>query len=175
MMAGERARLRPLEADDMLRALDWVNDPAVAFSLGRCRPVTRHEHERWYASVIENASHVFFAIEDREEGLHVGNIWLWGIHPQNRSAELRIMIGSGAHRGRGIGTEAVRLLLEFAFLRLNLHKVFLYVLASNEAAVKAFGRAGLVVEGTLRDEFYVSGEYEDVLRMAILRPDWEAR
>lgn len=175
MYAGEHVTLVPFGPDHMRRTLAWVNDPAVAFSLGRARPVTPLEHERWYESAVRDARHVFFAIEENQGRAHVGNIWLWSMHPENRNAELRILVGAGEHRSKGFGSEAVRLLLGVAFERMNLHKVHLYVLASNEPAVKAFTRGGLRVEGTLREEFFVGGRYEDVHRMGILRSEWEAR
>ena len=115
---------------------------------------------------------VFFAVYSRDsEPRYLGNVWLWGIHPVNRNAELRVLLGDPEARGKGYGTEACRLLVEFAFRRMNLHKVHLYVLASNPRAKRAFEKAGFREEGLLRDEFYVDGSYRDVYRMAVLATD----
>ena len=170
---GKSVVLRPLERDDWVRSLAWVNDAEVAPRLGRCRPVTTDEHMHFYERAVLDPSNVFFAIEARDGAEHVGNIWLWNVHPQNRNAELRVLVGCG--RGRGWGSEAVGLLLDFAFNALNLHKVYLYVLASNEPAVKAFGRNGFECEGTLREEFFLGGAYVDVLRMALTRTRWNLK
>ena len=175
MYRGELVSLRPFTREHMERTLGWVNDSEVAFPLGRCRPVTMLEHEQWYQSAVRDSRNVFFAIEETRDGTHVGNIWLWGIHGENRNAELRILVGQRDQQRRGFGSEAVKLLLDMAFTRLNLHKVFLYVLAGNEPALKAFTRAGMRIEGTLREEFFVGGRYEDVHRLGILRTEWEAR
>jgi diamine N-acetyltransferase len=96
---------------------------------------------------------------------YVGNVWLWGIHPVHRQAELRIVMNP-AFAGKGHGTAACRALLDFAFQQLNLNKVFLYVLQSNLAARRCFEKAGLRDEGVLKQEFFVDGHYVDAVRMA---------
>jgi RimJ/RimL family protein N-acetyltransferase len=72
-------------------------------------------------------------------------------------------------RGRGIGTEAVRQMVEFAFTRCNLRRVHLQAIASNVGAVRAYEKAGFVVEGHQREHAWVRGSYEDIVLMGILR------
>jgi len=165
----ERILLAPFTWDQAQQYLKWVNHEETAAMVTRALPVTPAQHQKWYDGLISRSDAVVFSVLTREQEAYLGNVWLWGIHPVHRSAELRILLGPHA-KGQGYGSEATRALLQFAFRHLNLHKVFLYVLADNPAAVRAFEKAGLVREGTLHDEFYVDGEYRLAYRMAALAP-----
>ena len=90
-------------------------------------------------------------------------------------AELQIRIGEPDARGRGLGTEAVGLLLRHAFADRDLERVALHVLASNAPAIASYEKSGLVREGTLRRSAFVDGRREDVVVMGILRDEWERR
>jgi RimJ/RimL family protein N-acetyltransferase len=158
--------LFPFEAEDSRRYRDWVNDEGLARLLGRATPVTEAQHEAWYKGLVGSSSSVVFAVRDLQTGQYLGNVWLHAIHWVNRNAELRILLGSEAARGQGHGTRACRLLLRFAFEKLGLHKVYLYVSSGNPRARRAFEKAGFGEEGVLRDEFFIDGQFLDVSRMA---------
>lgn len=166
MYPGENIRLRPFEAGDAASYRSWVNQADYATLLGRALPVTEAEHERWYQSAIQRDNAVFFSVETLENQLYVGNVWLWNIHWINRNAELRILLGHPEAQGKGYGTEACRLLLEVAFKRLGLNKVYLYVSDVNPRARRTFEKAGFAEEGHLRGEFYLEGAFHDVYRLA---------
>ena len=70
---------------------------------------------------------------------------------------------------RGLGSEACKLLLQVAFERLGLHKVYLYVSDLNPRAKRAFEKAGFEQEGLLRDEFFLEGDFHDVYRLAAFK------
>jgi RimJ/RimL family protein N-acetyltransferase len=162
--------LCPFEADDSRVYRDWVNDEAMARLLGRATPVTQAGHEAWYQSVTSSPQSVVFAVRHLESGQYLGNVWLHGIHWVNRNAELRILLGAQQAREKGHGTRACQLLLRFAFEKLGLHKVYLYVSSGNPRARRAFEKAGFVEEGVLREEFFIDGRFLDVFRMAALAP-----
>jgi RimJ/RimL family protein N-acetyltransferase len=162
MITGEKVRLVPFERRHLSDTRAWVNDPALARLLDRARPVSDLEHEEWFKTLHARSDSLYFAIETGADNKHVGNIWLWDVDTRHRRAELRILIGTSAHQGQGLGTEAIALLCDYAFARLNLHKVYAYVLSINERARRAFERAGFNLEGTLREDRWVDGEYADV-------------
>lgn len=168
MYALEKVRLAPFTWEQAQIYLDWVNQEEIAHWLTRSLPVSPLEHQRWYESLMQRQDAVVFSVLENESGSYLGNVWLWGVHPVHRSAELRILMGPQA-KGKGYGTEACKGLLRFAFRDLNLNKVFLYVLSHNVAAVRTFEKSGFVCEGILHQEFYVAGKYEDALRMAVVR------
>jgi RimJ/RimL family protein N-acetyltransferase len=172
MYAGEKVTLAPFteEYSEIYRA--WVNQSETARMVTRCLPVTAIEHRRWYESCMNRSDAVFFSVVANDTDRYMGNVWLWGIHPQHRTAELRILIGDSTAQGKGYGTEACRLLLDFSFRQLNLNKVYVYVLGSNGPARRTFEKAGFRPEGTLPQEFFLDGAYQDALRMSVLRQDW---
>ena len=82
--------------------------------------------------------------------------------------------GARAGRDRGFGTEATRLIVDYVFTNLPIHRISLDVFAFNERAAHVYERAGFAREGVLRDNLYWDGVYHDSILMSILRPEWEA-
>ncbi|MDH2445147.1 GNAT family protein [Amnibacterium sp. CER49] len=135
-------------------------------------PLTRAAFDRRLARSDEDDSgdNVRFIIE--ADGTAVGSIGLFGFDTFVRHAEVGITLVREA-RGRGIGTEAIRQVVEFGFVRRNLHRIHLQAIASNTGALRAYERAGFVVEGRQREHAWVRGAYEDIVLMAILRSEWQ--
>lgn len=158
-----------LGGEDEGLLFDWINDPEIRRWSSGYWPVSRQEHGRWLEeTAISPVSRVFgIRVLDGDE--LVGTCGLFDIHWQNRRAELRIRIGSRKHRGRGIGTEAVTLLLRFGFQDLNLHRVYLTVFAGNRAAIRLYRKLGFAREGRTRESVFLDGRYEDEILMGILR------
>lgn len=75
--------------------------------------------------------------------------------------------------GRGIATEAVRLLLEFGFNRLNIHRIEAYVAPQNLASVKVLEKSGFIREGLLRQLLFINGVWVDHYMYAILQEDYK--
>jgi RimJ/RimL family protein N-acetyltransferase len=144
------------------RTRAWMNDPELARLLGRERPVSDLEHERWLDAVLRRDDCVFFAILAGDPPCHVGNVWLWDIDARHRKAELRIVLGDPTRVGRGVGSTAIRLACAYAFDVLNLHKIFAYVLDFNPRARRAFEKAGFSVEGVLQKDRWAGDRYADV-------------
>jgi len=114
---------------------------------------------------------VFFVIENRRTKKAIGTCQLHKISAVHRTAELQIRIGEKAHQGQGFGSEAGRLLVEFGFRDLNLHRISLHVFASNQRAVRAYQKCGFTEEGRLREAVFIDGKHIDVLIMGLLRND----
>lgn len=167
LLSDDEIGLHPFSEDDSRQYLEWVNQEELTSLMGRCLPVTEAEHLLWYQDLVRNPNSVIFSIKTVPEQRYLGNVWLHNIHWINRNAELRILLGD--MRGRGFGTRACKLLLRFAFQKLGLHKVYLYVSTANPRACRSFEKVGFAEEGMLRDEFFLDGRFVDVKRMAIVR------
>lgn len=132
--------------------------------------------EAWQARLLEReaapSGNMSFVID--ADGEAVGTVGLFGIEEVARHAEVSIALIPSA-RGRGIGTEAIAQVLEFGFVRGNLRRVHLEVIASNAGAIRAYEKAGFVVEGRQREHAWVRGHYEDLVRMGLLRREWQER
>ncbi|MGH8980739.1 MAG: GNAT family N-acetyltransferase [Acidimicrobiales bacterium] len=104
------------------------------------------------------------------DGAAVGRASLSNFDSFVHHAEVGISLLPEA-RGHGVGTEAIRQLVEFGFVRRNLRRIHLQAIASNTAALRAYEKAGFVVEGRLREHAWVRGAYEDIVLMGILRSE----
>lgn len=108
------------------------------------------------------------------DGRAIGALGFLQLDLGQRRAELRKLIGEGALRGRGIGTEATRMWLRYGARGLRLRKVHLYTLSSNRANVRLNQQLGFKVEGVLRREVQVDGADHDLLRMALVNDEEDA-
>lgn len=132
--------------------------------LNRLAYKTRLAHDETEAS----ARSVRFVID--VDGIGVGSVSLFDFDELARHAEVGIALVAEA-RGKGIGTAAISRIVEFAFLRCNLRRVHLQVIGSNLGAIRAYEKAGFVIEGRQRQHAWVRGKYEDILIMGILRAE----
>lgn len=168
-LKGRRVALTPLMVRDVPILFRWINERDQVRFNGPYRPVTEREHAAWFEEIQkQRRDTVIFGIRLLSSGRLIGSCQLHSISPVHRSAELQIRIGEAKERGRGYGTEAVRLLLDFGFRDLNLHRIHLHVWATNEVALKMYERLGFVREGVLRRAAYIDGDYLDVVVMGIL-------
>lgn len=167
MIVSDQLKLSAFDERHLENVRSWINDSAVAELLDRVLPVSDFEHQKWYSDIIQRQDCVFFAIET-SDGTHIGNVWLWNIDWRHRKAELRILVGPSNQQNRGLGVQAIGLACKFAFNKLNLNRVYAFVLSNNPRAKRAFEKAGFVQEGVLRDDRWSNGKYIDTFLLAIV-------
>jgi RimJ/RimL family protein N-acetyltransferase len=163
---SDRLELVPLDRPHLARTREWANDPELMRLMDRKQPVSPVEHEAWFASLPRRADCAYFAIETVDGRAHIGNVWLWDIDRRHRKAELRVVVGDRGARGKGLGAEAIDRLCRYAFEKLDLHRVYAYVLGINPSARTAFERAGFSLEGTLRDDRWAVDRFIDSYLLA---------
>jgi diamine N-acetyltransferase len=164
--------LVPLTPADVPVLFEWINDRQQVILNAPYKPVHAGQHQAWFDAIQERIDVVIFGIRLTEAGRLIGSCQLHNIHPVHRSAELQIRLGVVAERGHGYGTEATRLLLDFAFKDLNLQRVYLHVLTTNQIAIRMYQKVGFVREGVLRSAAHIDGRYLDLLMMGILRDEY---
>ncbi|PFG19399.1 GNAT family N-acetyltransferase [Serinibacter salmoneus] len=181
MLIGQRVVLRPFEAADIEAMGPILADPEVlrltgsvttSRELEEARPELGDRVREWYETRADQADRLDLAIIDREAGACVGEVVLNDVRAAEEACNLRILIGP-AGRGRGLGTEAVRLIVDHAFATTSMNRISLDVLASNPRARRAYERVGFIQEGVLVDDVIFDGEREDSVLMALLRRDWQ--
>lgn len=175
MIEGGRVRLRRMGPEDASDVVRMRRDPEVQAQLFSERPPTVDEHLRWLAEIGARGDRHEFMIVDRASGRSVGTIGLSHIDPRHRHAEYGVVIGDPGARGKGFASEASRLLLDYAFGALGLHRVYLHVLVGNEPALRLYRRVGFEPEGVLREHVWKGGGFRDVAVMAILAGERAAR
>ncbi len=113
-----------------------------------------------------------FAVHWEGEDEPVGVVSLANISHANSSADLSVIVGDEKNRDQGLGTEAIRILLGYAFEDLGLNRVALSVFEFNGTAIHAYEKLGFKREGLLRQALWRNGCFHDAILMSILTQDW---
>lgn len=163
--------LRPMTWDDTDLIVRWRNSDAVRLNFIYQEPFTREGHENWIRNMVETGKVVQMIICETKDDTPLGSVYIRDLDRQHNKAEYGIFIGEESARGRGVGTAAARLMLEYCFQEEKLHRVFLRAFASNARAIRSYEKAGFVREGLLRDDVCIEGEYRDIVWMAAVNPD----
>ncbi|MFF5054213.1 GNAT family N-acetyltransferase [Micromonospora sp. NPDC000663] len=181
-LVGQKVLLRPFLLDEDAPALrSLLQDPEVGRLTGSDHgaedpePWDEAAEERmraWYGSRHEQSDRLDLAVVDRATGACVGETVLNEWDSGNHSCNFRIALAA-AGQDRGLGTEAVRLIVGYGFERLGLHRISLGVFAFNPRARRAYEKAGFVVEGVRRDVLLYGGVWVDDIVMSILASEWE--
>jgi RimJ/RimL family protein N-acetyltransferase len=178
VLTGSLVTLRPVTADDAETMVEIFADPDVGRLTGSVHSSRPQEAmpiesaRRWYGSRADADDRLDLAIIDRATGDLVGEAVLNEWDPGSSSASFRTLIGP-AGRDRGLGTESARLLLGYAFERLDLHRVGLEVFDFNPRARHVYEKVGFVHEGTRRHALRFDDEWVDAHDMSILAHEWE--
>lgn len=175
MLKGERITLGPVKREYIDSYLKWLNDPEITQYLTFFRPLTRMMEEDWIENLKnQNDTIVFGILIPEENGAEtlIGNCGLHAIDWKNRVGEVGIMIGEKEYQGKGYGTEAMELLLEYGFKTVNLNRIHLRVYEFNSKAINSYNKIGFVEEGRMRQAMFVNGEYHDTIFMSILQEEW---
>jgi RimJ/RimL family protein N-acetyltransferase len=175
-LTGTKVSLREYREEDRPSVRAWVNDQEVTDKLSEtfAGPHTEGRTARFFDRILsgDTGEDQFYVIAERESDVYLGQIDLSGFQWTARRATLGIVIPNRLNRGRGYGSEAIRLLLSHAFDRLNLHKVELDVYAFNEQAIAVYRQIGFVEEGRVRDHVFRRGAYHDDIKMGILAEEF---
>lgn len=153
----------------------WVNHRQDVLLNAPYKPISHKQHQEWFETILASSEVVIFGIRLKNTQKLIGTCQLHSINYIHRSAELQIRVGEPAYRGNGHGTEAIGLLLDFAFKDLNLQRVYLHVFKDNETALRSYKKIGFVREGLLRKAAHINGAYIDVVIMGILRDEYAGR
>lgn len=175
---GERIVLREYRKDDFEHMRAWVNDPQVVDSLSDVflYPHTANATEAFLQKVLEGqGEHKGFVIAHKASLDYIGQIDLFKFDWKNRCVEMGIVIGRKEDRGHGYGSEAIRLLQQFVFDRLNMNRLQLEVYDYNQQAIQCYRKCGFVEEGRLRQRHFVDARYVDTITMGILQSEYRAR
>ena len=170
-ITGQKIRLRMMGSEDTEAIVRWRNNPRVQKNFIYQKPFTKEGHEHWIKTMVEPGKVVQFIIEDLESERPVGSVYFRDIDRDYEKAEYGIFIGEDDAVGKGFGSEAAHLAVDYGFKELGLHKIFLRAFADNQAAIRSYEKAGFVQEGYFKDEVRIDGQFRDLVFMAVLNPD----
>ena len=154
----------------------WYSDPEVA-RLARYQdaPMRSDEIDRFFQLRALGHESLTMAIHERVGDRLIGSCAFSQVDGENGSAMYHITIGEKDAWGRGLGTEATRLMLDHAFDTLELNRVGLSVFSFNTRAIRAYEKVGFRHEGRLREAIRRDGSFWDEIQMGILREEWLGR
>ncbi len=168
-------RLRELNKKDILTINKWRNDEKLISYLGApFRYINEDVDDEWYNNYMKNRSNnIRCAIVDEEDKI-LGLVSILSINYVNQTGILNIMIGNSDNYNKGIGTFAIKKILNHAFMNLNLRRIELSVLESNSRAIHVYEKIGFEKEGIKKKAVYKNGTYINMLMYAILKENYKS-
>jgi RimJ/RimL family protein N-acetyltransferase len=161
--------IRPIIEDDLHLRVEWMNNPKVYSSMKITLPITLDSTRTWFENNLGNKKRVDVVFEnDERQVIAFGGIT--NIDTDVHKAETYIFVNP-LLQGMGFGKDAQRLLCQYAFNTLHLHKLYIYTNRSNIASQKMHEALGYKLEGILRDEIIRGGIYEDRYYYGLLASD----
>lgn len=171
-LAGERVVMVQLGLDHIGGVWRALQDPDVLRFTGTHTKFTRERVEEWTGKLPGRADRADYAILRASDRAYVGDASLTELDEDNRTMSFRIAL---VEFGQGCGTEATRLILDYAFDVVGLHRVTLEVFDFNTRAQRVYEKCGFVREGLQREALYWDGRWHDTIDMAVLEGDSRLR
>lgn len=168
-------KLAPLQLEQVTPFYTWLQDPEVIeYSLSAFQQLkTPQQIDHWFTATLAQAHCLNLGIYLAETNALIGYAGLSGISATNQSGEYFIFIGEKAQWGKGVGTAVTKQILELAFTSQHLNRVMLTVSEGNMGGLRAYTKAGFVVEGRLREAACRQGIFHDKIVMSVLKADWQ--
>ncbi len=166
IIQGEKIKLIPMDEQDTKDVIRWRNNVRDKFIYREL--FTMESHTKWLNEVVRQGSAVQYIIDTKNDG-RVGSVFLRDIDKKNQKAEYGIFIGEIGAQGKGYGSEAAKLMTQYGFEDLKLHKIMLRVFSDNYKAIKSYEKAGFIQEGYLKDDVCIDDKYYDIILMGIIK------
>jgi ribosomal-protein-alanine N-acetyltransferase len=168
---GERIYLREIRLSDANKNYhDWMNDPEINQYLeSRFERWSVSKLRRYISDIKRNPDNVFLTIVSKDGNKHIGNIKIGPINQRHGYADVGVIIGEKSFWGNGIATEAIKLVVDYAFNSLDLHKLTAGAYSCNIGSIRAFKKAGFSVEGVRKKHYLCDGDYVNGVLLGIVR------
>ncbi|HQV99411.1 MAG: GNAT family N-acetyltransferase [Bacteroidia bacterium] len=179
-LVGELIHLRALEPTDLNQLYRWENDSSIWSVSGTLVPFSKFVLEEFVTQVHQDiytnkqlrliVDLKYFDEADEDETTRsIGCVDLFDFDPKNKRAGVGILIADKADRGRGYATEALHLIVDYAFEVLDLHQIYSNVRVENESSVALFKKVGFEVTGLKQDWMYEQGKFYDEYTMQLIK------
>lgn len=170
-LIGEKVYLSPIEKDDFLKYTDWINDMEVCLGLPMSSKLINIDTQKSILDKLSNKDFNFAIIDAKKDTL-IGNIGFPKLDYINHSVTIGIFIGDKNYWGNGYGSDALNLILDFAFNILNMNSANLTVYSFNLPAIACYKKVGFKEAGRLREAKIIGGQKFDEIFMDILASEF---
>ena len=171
---GDKCYLSPINLEDAEQYTEWLNDLEVSKNLVVSSQSIGLDKEKMILEDMIKRGNQIFAIIDIKTDKLIGNCSLFTIEHEHRKAEFGIFIGDKSYWGKGFGTEATELILDYGFNILNLHNILLKVYNFNKKAIHCYEKAGFHYIGKRRESIIIGGRKYDEIYMDILSNEFKS-
>jgi RimJ/RimL family protein N-acetyltransferase len=173
MLNGDLAQIRPLEINDLENLYEWYNEHDFSYWVSGNWPLVhflrREDIERKMYEEDENR----YAITDQKGNL-IGTIGFDQVNIPARSARLYIGIGLKDYWGKGYGLDSLTIFIKYLFNQWNFRRLTAETWQNNLRAIACYRKLGFIIEGKLRESYYIHGEYYDGILLGLLKQDFTA-
>lgn len=175
LFESSRVTLRKMTIDDVSIYHKWRNDLEVMRTTSPSMDLYTLDSTEQFVNLVILGSDTSksYIIVDKASDKPIGITSLIQIDYKNQNAECIIDIGEKNYWGQGYGTEALKLLLDYAFLEMNLHRVSLRAFSFNDKAVKMYEKIGFKHEGVSRQCIFRDGKWHDIIQMGMLQCEYK--
>ncbi|MFZ5352158.1 MAG: GNAT family N-acetyltransferase [Bacillota bacterium] len=174
--SGELVNLRVIKESDLKACVEYLNDLEIKLNLDDDPPMPMNEdmEKEWYKEYIKRKDIYkgFNLAIETKDGKFIGTCGANSVYQKNKVATVGIFIGHRDYLGKGYGTEAMKLLVDFMFKEININKISLHVFSFNQRAVKSYEKCGFKIEAVGREAIFRFGKYHDEYTMSILREEY---
>lgn len=170
-LKNRRIIITPLEETHLESLRNLRNDPETSYYLTTVMPINPVQQQAWFRALSLDSSKMYLSIlltNDTFVGLVRCDEW----DKVNQSIRIGVDIVS-TYRRQGLATEAYRLLFDFLFKQLNIHRIWLLVADFNKNAFALYKKLNFVIEGKQRDALYRDGTHHDYIMMSLLKTEYE--
>lgn len=174
MFNTRRISLQRMTENDIAKYHDWKNDFEVMTTTSPYLDTYSFNETKEFVTnvILNNPNSKSYMIVDIETNNPIGITSLVNIDWKNRNAECIIDIGEKEYWGQGFGKESLSLLLQYAFLELNLKRVGLKVYSFNERAINLYTNLGFSKEGEIRENIFRNGSWYNTIIMGLLSEEY---
>jgi diamine N-acetyltransferase len=175
ILIGRRVNLRPLVKGDLVYLRKWSEDTQISGLIGEVAAMSKADSEKFLEQVRADTARAWFMVVVKENSKVIGEAGLLRMDRAWRTTDVTVIIGEKGEWGKGYGSETLLLLLDYAFRRLNFHRVAIGVVGFNDRALRFWAKNGFRKEGVQRDAYYYDGKYHDFVMMSILEDEFRDR
>lgn len=172
ILEGTKINLRPITVEDAAGMFASLSDEESMRLTGTQASFTFEQVQKFCERISKADDRADYAITLKDDPAYIGEVVLNDIDWENRSASFRIALGSSAHFGKGYGSEATRLIVDYGFRVLKLHRIELEVYDFNPRAQHVYEKIGFKREGVRRDVLFWDGAYQSAIIMSILEDEY---
>jgi len=165
-------KAREFSFEDIPTKVNWMNNPIINNSMFFELPATISKTETWFKNKNNNTRVDFSFLNEQQEIVGMGGFT--NIDKINSNAEYYIMVNPNLH-GQGFGKKISLWMFNYAFLKLNLNKIYLYTNDDNVAANKIYENSGFKLEGILREHKFKKGNFLNRRFYGLLKSEWKTK